>query len=285
MQRPAPTTRMSQSDVILKAVGETIRATNSSLIRVFGNELKARLQEQNEARDELSYALRSRIRALEQRVEIETRNLKASLLEQPEIDALLEDVWIQRIRGEWNAQASYSRGDLVSHQRGLFAALKASTGEPPSRVAWNGNESAWLTLIPIQTRSVRGEPGQTGDRGLPGDSGGSKTIELAASVSESTVIAYDSNGKGIPADHRDHTAMTVQGIAASDGDAGDVISLRIVPFNWTLSTLSAGQSLFLGENGILTTTAPSTGYIRQIAIAINADTVIADIGTAYYLGT
>ena len=199
-------------------------------------------------------------------------------------DYLLSDaegIVIRRFRGDWRTNADYKQGDLYRYMRGIYVADRDHTSAMPPN---NPETSGSITLIPSHFGAGRGEPGERGPRGVQGDSGGSPTVVLAEAVTEGAVIAFDANGQGTLADHRNATAMTVQGIAGEDGNAGDTILLRIVPITWTGPALSAGQSLFLGESGQLTRIPPSTGWLRQIAVAIGADLIDADIGPAYYLG-
>jgi hypothetical protein len=194
-----------------------------------------------------------------------------------------EGVALRRFRGQWQLGAEYQPGDVMSYARGVYVAASAFRAEMPP----HSPDSAGLyaVVIPSHFGASRGEPGERGPRGLVGDSGGSPTIELAVDVQENNVIGLDANGRGILADHRNNTAMTAHGIAAQAGTAGETIPLRIVPTTWGGVPLLVGQSLFLGQVGQLVTTPPSTGWLRQIAVATGPSTIIVDIGMAYSVGS
>lgn len=193
-------------------------------------------------------------------------------------DYLLSDadgVLIRRFRGDWRTGVDYKQGDLYRYMRGIYVADRDHTSAMPPN---NPEASGSATLVPSHFGASRGEPGVQGERGE------SRTIELAVDAAVGDVLAFDSSGKGILADHRNVSATAVQGIAAESGLAGATIALRITPIPWTGAALSAGQSLFLGQSGALTTTPPATGWLRQIAVATGPDLIVQDIGTAYYLG-
>jgi len=112
-----------------------------------------------------------------------------------------------------------------------------------------------------------------------------ESYEMAENIAALQVVAIDGEGKGIKADHSNSSAVSVRGIASADTSIGSDVVIERQPVTWPGGGLTAGQSLFLGTNGSLTTTPPTTGWLRQVAVATDADTIVMDVGMAYFLGT
>jgi hypothetical protein len=99
------------------------------------------------------------------------------------------------------------------------------------------------------------------------------------------VIAANSDGEGIYADQTNNTAMAVQGISRAAVVTGDdCVIARAGALAYPAGGLTPDDLLFLGTNGLMTQTPPSTGWLKQVGYAIDADTIAIEIGPAYWLG-
>jgi hypothetical protein len=182
---------------------------------------------------------------------------------------------VTRFRGQWTYGWDYRVGDLVGFSKGLYICKFAHRAEmPPVSIAMT-DQQHWEVVVPSSFGVVRGDTGPAGD---------ATVITMAEDISALQVVAYDADGNGIKADSSNTSAVSAKGLAATNALTGETVTLSITPVTWAAGGLSAGQSLFLGTEGNLTTTPPTTGWLRQIAIATDEDTIVADIGQAYYLG-
>lgn len=134
-----------------------------------------------------------------------------------------------------------------------------------------------VTLVEPQTSPV--VLGGVGPIGPPGPAGLGTTTGIAAvPLSGHRVVTTDTNGQLVYASsdtpaHR-HGPLWVTTAAALAGDSIECVSLgEVVEPSWTW-TPEAG--LYLGLNGVLTETAPSSGFAVQIAVAITATTIFVD---------
>lgn len=185
---------------------------------------------------------------------------------------------VTRFRGQWTYGWDYNAGDLVGFSKGLYICKNAHRAEmPPVSIAMTDQQN-WEVVVPSSMPGVI-----QGPAGPPGPSGDAVPVVMAEDILQYNVVAYSDAG-GVKADNGNTSAMTVQGIVTENTLSGEMAYLVAEPITWAAGGLSAGQSLFLGESGALTTTPPSTGWLRQIAVATGTNTIVVDIGQAYYLG-
>ena len=124
-----------------------------------------------------------------------------------------------------------------------------------------------------------------GPPGPPGPAGDASTLIAATTLSGHRVLAVNGDGQAIYAQHTDATALAVQGLSTQSGTAGDeLVILKSGPVPWPAGGLTPGLPLFLTTDGQLSHTPPASGWIRQIAVAIDADTISIDIGPAWRAG-
>ena len=122
-------------------------------------------------------------------------------------------------------------------------------------------------------------------QGPPGPKGDAVALVAATTLSGHRVLAIDSEGKAIYAQHTDNTALAVQGINTQAGVAGDALQIfSSGKLTWPAGGLTAGLPLFLTTDGQLSHTPPTSGWIRQIAVAVSADLISIDIAPAWRAG-
>lgn len=110
-------------------------------------------------------------------------------------------------------------------------------------------------------------------------------LVAATSLSGHRAIAVDADGLAIYADSSDETALAVAGISTQAAAAGDQIILTNQgPLDWPPGALIVGDPVFLGSSGVLTQAVPTTGWVRQIAQAVDIDRIVISIGPAYWVG-
>lgn len=115
---------------------------------------------------------------------------------------------------------------------------------------------------------------------------GALTVTAGATVSGHRAIALNLEGQGIYADASDATALAVSGISTGAALLGDPVTVQHSGhLAWPAGGLTPGVPLFLGATGLLTQVVPTTGWLRQVAMAIDASSVLVDIGPAIDLGT
>lgn len=111
------------------------------------------------------------------------------------------------------------------------------------------------------------------------------TVLAAISISGHRAIAADADGQAIYADQADETALAVLGLSTQAATTGDpLIVVAQGPLDWPAGGLTPDAPLFLGASGTLTHTAPTSGWVRQIAQAVDTDRLIISIGPAYRAG-
>lgn len=150
-------------------------------------------------------------------------------------------------------------------------------------------DSAPNPVIVVDTRPefvvVSGIQGPPGPQGPIGPAGDAPTLIAGITVSGHRAIAIDANGEGVYADAGDASAMSLYGISTNAALLGeDILVARSGYLEWPAGGLTPGAPLFLGTTGLLTQTVPTTGWLRQVATAIDAASVIVDIGPGFYLG-
>jgi hypothetical protein len=147
-----------------------------------------------------------------------------------------------------------------------------------------------VTTVVVETTPapeviVTGMQGPPGPPGPAGPAGDAPTLIAATTLSGHRVLAADGNGQAVYAQHTGSTALAVQGLSTQSGVAGDeLVILKSGAVAWPAGGLTAGLPLFLTTDGQLSHTPPTTGWIRQIAVAIDADTISIDIGPAWRAG-
>lgn len=128
---------------------------------------------------------------------------------------------------------------------------------------------------------LQGPPGPTGPIGPSGDA---FVLTAASTLSGHRALAINGDGQAIYAQHTDATALAVQGLSAQSGIVGeDLVVSQSGPLAWPAGDLTPGLPLFLTTDGQLAHTPPTTGWLRQIAVAVDADTISIDIGPAIRL--
>ena len=138
------------------------------------------------------------------------------------------------------------------------------------------------TEIEAVELGMQGPPGPPGPIGPAGDT---QTIIASTTLSGHRVLAANGDGQAIYAQHTDATALAVQGMSTQSGVQGDeLVILKSGAMPWPAAGLTAGLPLFLTTDGQLSHTPPTSGWIRQIAVAIDTDTISIDIGPAWRAG-
>ncbi|WP_075322577.1 hypothetical protein [Acidithiobacillus albertensis] len=111
------------------------------------------------------------------------------------------------------------------------------------------------------------------EQGPPGPAGSVKAVQATAAVtiSANTAIALV-NGQAVPAQSGDATqAGNVIGIAQNGGLSGTLIDIQqlgemsLSSWNWVL-----GNLIFVGPNGPLTQTPPTSGFSQIVGVPISA---------------
>lgn len=124
-----------------------------------------------------------------------------------------------------------------------------------------------------------------GPQGAPGSNSNSSIVRLAnQALGGHRVVRATSATHCDYADHADTThgddTLGVTSNAAAAGDQVNIVteaSIQFVGWAWT-----PGLPVFLGANGVLTQTEPSTGFVQVIGFAEAADTLFVDIQPAFY---
>ena len=155
-----------------------------------------------------------------------------------------------------------------------------------------GAEIAVVTEPQVTTVLVETTPApevivtsKQGPPGPPGPAGDATTLIAATTLSGHRVFAVNGDGEAVYAQHTDATALAVQGLSTQSGTAGDeLVILKSGAVAWPVDGLTPGLPLFLTTDGQLSHTPPTSGWIRQIAVAIDADTISIDIGPAWRAG-
>lgn len=106
-------------------------------------------------------------------------------------------------------------------------------------------------------------------------------LEAAESISALRAITTDGSGKAVYATNATAPGSVVIGISTTSGSTGANINIQTAG---TLTDASWNWSkglVWLGTNGTLTQTVPTSGaYIVPIAKAITATTIIIDVDTS-----
>jgi hypothetical protein len=148
-------------------------------------------------------------------------------------------------------------------------------------------EGATSIVISPEVRQavVVSSPGIPGPRGEQGPAGNIPSAVAGVTLSGHRAIAIDALGKAVYADCLDTTALALAGISTGAATQGDTVFLQYADqIEWPSADLTSDQIVFLSENGLLTQTAPTIGWSRQVGFAIAADRLLINIGPAYWLG-
>lgn len=139
--------------------------------------------------------------------------------------------------------------------------------------------SAFNTTV---TTCSQGPPGPTGPKGPPGDA---PTLFCSYAISGHRVLSLRPDGKAIYADYRDESALSVQGVSMQAGAQDEeVLIKKYGPMAWPSGNLQPNMPLFLKDNGLISHTPPTSGWLRQVAVALDPDTISVDIGPIWYIG-
>ena len=129
------------------------------------------------------------------------------------------------------------------------------------------------------TISPTGLPGPKGDKGDPGDVQELYSMVSGEAVDSLRVVRRESDGLGY--------------IVSSDtvGDAHTVIgvSTQTVTLGGTFNYVARGElqdanlslvdgAVYVGVDGVLTQTPPTTGFVLKVGHAVNSDTLFVDVG-------
>lgn len=107
----------------------------------------------------------------------------------------------------------------------------------------------------------------------------------AQAVSALRAIATDASGNAVYADHNTaSTRESIVGISTNAVGNGGTVHVRYTGVMTDPSWAFTRGPVFVGANGVLTQTAPATGYIRIVAYAIDADTVVVNVQPSIIVG-
>lgn len=125
--------------------------------------------------------------------------------------------------------------------------------------------------------------GTQGPRGPVGSSGAeSVSITAAVALSGHRAIALDAAGDAIYADASDATAFRAIGVSTGAAILGNTVTVRqLGAMDWPAGGLTPGVPLYLGAAGALSHTPPVTGYVRQIAVALDTNRIQVAVGPIY----
>lgn len=136
-----------------------------------------------------------------------------------------------------------------------------------------------VTVIETVEVALQGPPGP---RGLPGSA---FTLPAGEPLSGHRVLALMADTVAVYADQGDASAQMIQGFSAHAASAGeDVEIVQSGPLAWPAANLTPGLPVFLASDGLVTQTAPSTGWLVQVGTAVETDLLSVATGPVYYLG-
>jgi len=152
---------------------------------------------------------------------------------------------------------------VIDAQAPAFAIVdeeRVSTIEQPSEIA--------LLFGPEQ-----GPPGTAGEAPL--------LVKVAGeTLSGHRAVFVDTDGKFYYADKDDEAARVVAGITTGAVVVGGIATARfagvLVEPSWAWTP---ALPIFLSTNGMLTQSAPSTGYVVEIGRALTATSILVEFGT------
>lgn len=111
----------------------------------------------------------------------------------------------------------------------------------------------------------------------PPVSGGSgPTLLAGVSVSEGMAVAVFS-GAGVPAD-AGLTSLPAIGVATAGAAPGAELSIQYSgPLTFTGWNFTTGLPVFVGAGGVLTQTAPTSGYLQAVGYPLTSTSLLVDI--------
>lgn len=127
-------------------------------------------------------------------------------------------------------------------------------------------------------QGVAGPPGATGPQGPAG--GSSFALTAGATLSGHRIVTTDASGNAIYADHSTLAhANAVIGLTLGAASVNASVQVQsageVTEPSWTFTPR---QTLWLGTNGLIATTAPTTGFSLVIGYAMTATTIFMSIG-------
>ncbi len=144
--------------------------------------------------------------------------------------------------------------------------------------------SAEVAIARIETVQV-GLQGPPGPQGPRGPSGSAFTLPAGETLSGHRVLALIADAVAVYADQGDASAQMIQGFSAHAATAGEAVEIvQSGPLPWPAANLTPGLPVFLASDGLVTQTAPTTGWLVQVGTAVESDLLSVAIGPAYYLG-
>jgi hypothetical protein len=106
-------------------------------------------------------------------------------------------------------------------------------------------------------------------------------VTAASTISAYTGVAL-ANGSAIQADSTQLAQQgNVLGVAANGANAGGSVNVQYAGpleyngWNWTL-----GEPVFLGANGVLTQTVPTSGFLQIVGVPLNPTTLLVQMQPA-----
>lgn len=142
-----------------------------------------------------------------------------------------------------------------------------------------------ITVAPVVKTVVQAFPaGLKGDKGDAGTSFSYTVDSNLGNVNSYTILASSPTGLKI-ADKDDITCVgNVVGVTSQSSVIGapvEIITSGGILIG--LTGLSVGEKYYLGSNGQLTATLPTTGFIQQIGVAISTTQIAINILTSISL--
>lgn len=126
-----------------------------------------------------------------------------------------------------------------------------------------------------------GQPGPRGPAGPAGSVASTVTKVAAVALGGHRVVTLNSSGEAIYADNTNIAHIDkVLGVTTHAVDSGDEVAIQTygeleeASFAWTVAT----PAVFLVANGLMSHTAPTTGFVRKVGFVTEADTLFIDLG-------
>lgn len=150
--------------------------------------------------------------------------------------------------------------------------------------------SSQPSLVNVATPGLKGDSGDSGTKGDKGDRGYPGTNLISAvgdiDISGHSVIAINPTRGAVLAssDNWMHSHSTI-GISLNASIAGaECLVLNFGPLEHSGWNLIPGQTVFLGLNGTMVQTIPSTAlYSKIIGIAVTSTSMVVNIQTPIFL--
>lgn len=137
-------------------------------------------------------------------------------------------------------------------------------------------------VVNPSTPELRVDVGVQGPPGPPGDA---LSVVAGMDLGGHRVIALDARGLGVYADCMDDSALRVHGISRAAADEGSLCPIvRSGHLDYPPGGLTPSQPLFLGSLGLMSQSPPSSGWVRQVGVALAPALFTVDIGPFYRLG-